>query len=289
MQTKNNALNKTSSIDKELYETRRDSYRDELKLYRSAETVFGPRHSQSKLPALWRKLGYNFTNAELNSGLEFTNQYDDIDNLDISDEFMMNAEHRENEITNAQNKVETALERLSTHNEPHHEVAEQFERPSFNKRMISTTGRAAPVGAGIAVAAPAFAELGYQIKGDRTPDGLRIGNKLLFSVMGGANPLLSTFVRGEISKQSDEAYNQRKEIKKAYKLENFAGRKGVDLETMDDGSFMGTDTTTGKRVRYVDASTIEPTVQKADFQGPLRHGAQIRTRQEPSTVNAEYP
>lgn len=155
--------------------------------------------------------------------------------------------------------------------------------------MISTSGRAALVGAGIAVAAPAFAELGYQIKGDRTPDGLRIGNKLLFSVMGGANPLLSTFVRGEISKQSDEAYNQRKEIKKAYKLENFAGRKGVDLETMDDGSFMGTDTTTGKRVRYVDASTIEPTVQKADFQGPLRHGAQIRTRQEPSSVNVEIP
>ena len=52
---------------------------------------------------------------------------------------------------------------------------------------------------------------------------------------------------------------------------------------------MGTDTTTGKRVRYVDASTIEPTVQKADFQGPLRHGAQIRTRQEPSSVNVEIP
>ena len=215
--------------------------------------------------------------------------FGEFGNLDISDEFMMNAEHRENEIINAQNKVETALERLANHNEPHNEVAEQFERPSFNERMISTSGRAEPIAGGLAVAAPAFAELGYQIKGDRTPDGLRIGNKLLFSVMGGANPLLSTFVRGEISKQSDEAYNQRKEIKKAYKLENFAGRKGVDLETMDDGSFMGTDTTTGKRVRYVDASTIEPTVQKADFQGPLRHGAQIRTRQEPSSVNVEIP
>jgi len=197
-------------------------------------------------------LGFNFTTAELDSGLEFTNQFDDIDNLEISDEFMINAEQRDTEISQAQNKVETALERLATHNEPHHEIAEQFKRPSFNERMISSSGRAAPVAAGVAVAAPAFAELGYQIKGDRTPDGLRIGNKLLFAVMGGANPLVSTFVRGEISKSSDEAYENKKAVQKAYKLENFAGRKGVDLETTDDGSFMGTDTTTGERVKYVE-------------------------------------
>jgi hypothetical protein len=118
--------------------------------------------------------------------------------------------------------------------------------------MISTSGRVAPIAAGAIVAAPAFAELGYQIKGEKTPDALRIANKLLFAVMGGLNPLTSTFVNSEISQGSDDAYANNKYLKEAYRLEEFAGRKGVNLQTDSDGSATGTDPTTGQTVKYVE-------------------------------------
>ena len=257
LQTQNNALNNISAIDKDLYDTQRIEYKDQLNVLRNAQTIYGPRHKQSKLPALWKKLGYNFTDVELVSGAEFADnaQFDDINNLEISDDFMINAQHREAEIGKAQTEVETVLDRLHRHHEPAHEIAEQFNeasRDSVSERMISTSGRVAPIAAGAMVAAPAFAELGYQIKGEKTPDALRIANKLLFAVMGGLNPLTSTFVNSEISQGSDDAYANNKSLKEAYRLEEFAGRKGVNLQTDSDGSATGTDPTTGQTVKYVE-------------------------------------
>jgi len=255
--TLNAEQERMGTINRDEYEQIRDDLNETKALYKNAEVVYGPRHSQSKLPALWRKLGFDLTETELQSGEEFTKSHDDIDNLEISDDFLMNKEQRNRDITKSQGELEGALNNLNEFNEPAHEIAEQFDIPNrlvndVESRPIMNSGRVAPIAGGALVAAPAFAELGYQIKGKRTPDALRIGNKLLFAVMSGANPLMSTFINSEISKSSDETYVNKKALKQAYRLEEMGGSKGVDLQTSDDGSFMGTDTTTGDRVKYVE-------------------------------------